>query len=82
VETQHDGNVMAQGHIENTHAERTWSGSREQGRRGQEESGFDDMSIPGWGEFAAAKAAAMGRLQRPIAFHPESYEIEPAAFRD
>ena len=29
-----------------------------------QDSGFDDMNIPGWSDYAAARAAALGHLSR------------------
>jgi hypothetical protein len=30
----------------------------------EQDSGFDDMNIPGWLDFVAARTAALGRLSR------------------
>ena len=39
-----------------THRRRGWGDG--------EDSGFDDMNIPGWSDYVAARAAALGRLSR------------------
>jgi len=43
-------------------------GGWEQGQ----DTGFDDMNIPGWSDYAAARAAALGRLSRPGRVRVES----------
>lgn len=62
--TQQDPDTAATEQTGGAHPDRDRGGTRRDGWHGRQDGGFDDMNIPGWADYAAARAVALEHLSR------------------